>query len=64
MRHAEEKFVKEIEALRRIGSQMSNICYNLRQRKALTDQDRDTMGELVREWDAIPRSVAIVRNMR
>lgn len=41
--------------LERIGLQMSNVCFNLAQRRAgepLTDRDLRTFAELRVEWDA------------
>jgi hypothetical protein len=57
MTASKEALRKEATDRRSIGSQMSNLCYNLSQgQKQLTDHDRETMARLVREWDAIPRA--------
>lgn len=48
----------EIERLRFIGGQMSNICFNLSQQsgRVLVYNDCKIMGDLVRQWDKILRS--------
>lgn len=42
------------EQLRRVGSVMSNVCFNLSQQrgKVLDQHDCEVMDELRREWDA------------
>jgi predicted DNA-binding transcriptional regulator AlpA len=52
----------EIAGLRRVGSQMANVCYNLGQPgsaiRQLGDdvaQSCDVMWDLRQQWDAIPR---------
>lgn len=44
--------------LRRIGTQMSNVCYNLSQDtvRELTANDKAVLGDLVRQWDAAERA--------
>lgn len=42
-------------ARRLIGSQMSNVCWNLAQGRELTDRDRTGLGELCKAWDALPK---------
>ncbi len=52
---------EKFDALRRIGSQMANVCCNLSQLpdRQLNSDDREIMAELVRRWDSA--SHAIVR---
>ena len=46
----------EIAELRSVGSQMSNLCFNLSQANwQLEPHDRVLMGELYRKWDQIKR---------
>lgn len=46
---------QEIAELRRTGSKMANLCFNLPQTRRATDHDYDTMDLLRREWDTIQR---------
>lgn len=46
----------EIEKLRNIGNQMSNLCYNLAQSSEQTLDNRSVMDQCRRAWDGIPRS--------
>lgn len=56
---------EELEAIRRIGAQMANLCYNLFGRaglngeRHLTARHLEVMRDLRQEWDAIPRSEPI-----
>ena len=51
---------QEIKELRRVGTMMSNLCYNLGQSgntsTTLDDHNKKSMYKLAREWDAIIRS--------
>lgn len=52
-----DKLIAEVNHLRFVGGQLSNIAYNLSQSpKVLTDHDRSGFARLVREWDAISRT--------
>lgn len=44
---------QEILELRHVGSQMSNLCFNLAQWKEGRPQDRQSMDQLRRDWDAV-----------
>lgn len=46
----------EIKLLRSIGSQLSNCCYNIAQKRELTERDREVVSQVVKEWDAIKRA--------
>ena len=52
--HSREEREQAIDAVLVIGLQMSNLCYNLSQRKGepVSDSNRSAMAELVRKWDA------------
>lgn len=53
-----DKLIAEINRLRFVGGQLSNIAYNLSQSsKQLTDHDLSQFAKLVREWDAIARTI-------
>ena len=51
---------QEIKELRRVGTMMSNLCYNLGQSHSSTatidDHNKKSMYKLAREWDTIIRS--------
>lgn len=47
---------KEVSELREAGRQMSQVCYRLSGVRKLTEHDCGRLAELVRNWDAIPRS--------
>lgn len=47
---------QEIDQLRIVGAQMSNLCYNLHQSSAIDTRLRENMKELYVKWDAIKRS--------
>lgn len=54
---------REIQELREIGGQMSNICFNLGQNavyedlgKMVTGRDLVSLRELQQQWDAIKRA--------
>lgn len=55
--------IVEIKALRRVGAQMANLCYNLGQPddrgqrlEPVSESDKDTMWGLAKQWDAIQRN--------
>jgi hypothetical protein len=52
----------EIDLMRNIGAQMSNVCFNLSQRpgKEITSDSADSMRTLYQQWDAIRKQVAEV----
>jgi hypothetical protein len=55
-RHIDE-LRTELAAVRRVGAQMSNVCFNLSQSSAcLVEGERRALAELAKEWDAIPRT--------
>lgn len=50
---------KEVDELRRVGSQLSNVAYNLAQEssyKLLDASLKTRLDQLRREWDAIERT--------
>lgn len=50
---------QEISALRFIGAQMANLCFNLGRRSPndpLSQQNLDAMRELAYQWDEIKRA--------
>lgn len=47
---------EEISKLRNVGQQMSNLCFNLSQSSDQTPDNRSSMDQCRRAWDAIPRS--------
>jgi uncharacterized membrane protein YccC len=53
-------------ASRRIGQQMSNLCYNLAQSDSIPEQHRQTMRELAKAWDALGRhpGAALLEELR
>jgi hypothetical protein len=46
----------ELDQRRVIGSQMSNLCFNLSQDAKIEERHRNTMRELYKQWDAIKRA--------
>jgi hypothetical protein len=58
MKATKQQLREEIKALRFIGGQMSNICFNCSQGGAseLTTANKQIMSELRVKWDAIQRS--------
>lgn len=57
MKATKKQMREEIAALRSIGAQMSNLCFNLAQgNKTLEPHDREIMDALRQQWDLIPRS--------
>jgi hypothetical protein len=55
---------REINNLRRIGEQMSNVCFNLAQDRNIEARHRVTMDELRRKWDDIKRAEATHADQR
>lgn len=50
------ELVERIAEMRRVGSQMANLCFNLSQPDwPFEERDRDGMRELYRAWDAALR---------
>ena len=47
---------EEVRRLREVGAQLANAAFNLRQKHTLSDDDRATLDELRRKWDAVQRS--------
>ena len=56
MKATKDQLRKEIESLRHVGQQLSNIAYNLSSRNVIDECAKDSMRRTYREWDAIPRS--------
>lgn len=50
---------QERDALRLVGAQMANLCFNLSQSKQVSASNAEVMARLCKEWDGIKRVVRI-----
>ena len=61
LRPTKKEMISEILELRNTGSVMSNILLNLSQSDGIEAGYRATMAQLVRKWDAIPRTATVLK---
>lgn len=53
-----------LERLRHIGNQMSNVCFNGKQKDAIPEDFRESMAELQEQWDAAHLAYSQARRER